>query len=66
MASVALTEDVAEKDIKLEIGENKEDPKIASQLPEAKGYKLLIALPPSSLIEVGCVQKIGDVQPAER
>jgi|TARA_R110002051_G_scaffold267753_1_gene327675 co-chaperonin GroES (HSP10) len=45
MANVALTENVAEKDMTLEIGENKETPKIASQLPEAKGFKLLIALP---------------------
>tara|TARA_R110000744_G_scaffold156496_1_gene272104 strand:+ start:570 stop:986 length:417 start_codon:yes stop_codon:yes gene_type:complete len=45
MANVSLAEDVVEKDIKLEIGENKEAPNFASQLPEAKGYKLLIALP---------------------
>ena len=45
MANVALTEDVVEKDIALEIGGNKAAPKFASQLPEAKGFKLLIALP---------------------
>ena len=45
MANVSLAEDVVEKDVKLEIGENKETPNFASQLPEAKGYKLLIALP---------------------
>jgi len=32
-------------DIKPKIEENREDPKFASQLPEPKGYKLLIALP---------------------
>ena len=32
-------------DITPKIEENREDPKFASQLPEPKGYKLLIALP---------------------
>ena len=45
MANISLTEAVTEKDIEPEIEENKKTLNFASQLPEAKGYKLLIALP---------------------
>jgi len=45
MTNISLTKTITEKDVEPEIDENKEPLNFASQLPEAKGYKLLIALP---------------------
>ena len=45
MTDISSAESVVDRDIEPEIEENKETLSFASQLPEPKGYKLLIALP---------------------
>ena len=60
MASISLTETITEKDVEPEIDENKEPLNFASQLPEAKGYKLLIALPEIEEMTDGGIIKSED------
>jgi co-chaperonin GroES (HSP10) len=45
MTDISSAEAVIDEDIEPEIEENEENLNFASQLPEPKGYKLLIALP---------------------
>ena len=45
MTDISPAESVVDEDIEPEIEKNKETLSFASQLPEPKGYKLLIALP---------------------
>ena len=60
MANISLTETITEKDVEPEIDENKEPLNFASQLPEAKGYKLLIALPEVEEMTDGGIIKSED------
>ncbi len=60
MANISLTETITEKDVEPEIDENKEPLNFASQLPEAKGYKLLIALPEIEEMTDGGIIKSED------
>ena len=60
MANISLTETITEKDVEAEIDENKEPLNFASQLPEAKGYKLLIALPEVEEMTDGGIIKSED------
>ena len=60
MANISLTETITEKDVEPEIEENKEPLNFASQLPEAKGYKLLIALPEIEEMTDGGIIKSED------
>ena len=60
MANISLTETITEKDVEPEIEENKEPLNFASQLPEAKGYKLLIALPEVEEMTDGGIIKSED------
>ena len=60
MANISLTETITEKGVEPEIEENKEPLNFASQLPEAKGYKLLIALPEVEEMTDGGIIKSED------
>jgi len=60
MANISLTETITEKDVEPEIDENKKTLNFASQLPEAKGYKLLIALPEIEEMTDGGIIKSED------
>ena len=60
MANISLTETITEKGVEPEIEENKEPLNFASQLPEAKGYKLLIALPEIEEMTDGGIIKSED------
>ena len=60
MANISLTETITEKGVEPEIEENKETLNFASQLPEAKGYKLLIALPEIEEMTDGGIIKSED------
>ena len=60
MANISLTETITEKDVEPEIEENKKTLNFASQLPEAKGYKLLIALPEIEEMTDGGIIKSED------
>ena len=65
MANISLTETITEKGVEPEIEENKEPLNFASQLPEAKGYKLLIALPELEELTVGGIIKSDDSRHVE-
>ena len=60
MANISLTETITEKGVEPEIEENQEPLNFASQLPEAKGYKLLIALPEIEEMTDGGIIKSED------
>ena len=65
MTDIALAEAVMEENIEPEIEEDEENPNFASQLPEPRGYKLLIALPEVDEMTDGGIIKSEDLRPEE-
>jgi|TARA_R110002020_G_scaffold39327_6_gene117127 co-chaperonin GroES (HSP10) len=62
MTDIALAEAVTGEDIAPEIEEKTDKLNFASQLPEPKGYKLLIALPEVNEMTEGGIIKSEDLQ----
>ena len=60
MTDISPAESVVDEDIEPEIEDNKETLSFASQLPEPKGYKLLIALPEIDEMTDGGIIKSED------
>ena len=65
MTDIALAEAVMEENIEPEIEEDEENPNIASQLPDPRGYKLLIALPEVDEMTDGGIIKSEDLRHEE-
>ena len=65
MTDIALAEAVMEENIEPEIEEDEENPNFASQLPEPRGYKLLIALPEVDEMTDGGIIKSEDLRHEE-
>ena len=65
MTDISLAEAVMEENIEPEIEEDEENPNFASQLPEPRGYKLLIALPEVDEMTDGGIIKSEDLRHEE-